>query len=426
MEIAVEKHGSLGRSLKIRIPDQRVRSEIDSRLNKLSRTARLPGFRKGRIPHRVIRMHYAESVQREVLEVLLSRTLDEALTQQELRPVANPEIEDVHYREGAGLDYTVHLELFPAIELQPMRSLRVRRIHCEITEQELERTMQTLRQRHRRMITIDRAARAGDVLQLRIQYSSERDRAPAQPILFELGARQSLPALEQALQGARADLSLELALPLLDAAARPRQGALLQPAQVKVEAVCRVEYPALDDPELLRTLGVADLPALQREVRAALEQEAARRAWKRTRQEVFQALYDAHEVELPEKLLARELQELQQAAGEQAQGAEIELQVRRSLGLRLLVSEIVRREGLKPDPSRVRRLLREAAAHYVDAQAMIDWCYQDQRQLKRFEALALEEKFVEQVLDQAQVTEQQISFASLDPEAGSADPGSHL
>ena len=152
MQVSVESIGKLERRMQVQVPAERVSKEIAARLQNISRTARLNGFRPGKAPLKVIRQQFGSQVHREVIGELLQSSYAEAVTQKQLTPAGSPRIEPQSMDEGQDLKYIATFEVFPEVILQPMESLEVDRVTAEVTESDIDAMIERLRKQQMKYV----------------------------------------------------------------------------------------------------------------------------------------------------------------------------------------------------------------------------------------------------------------------------------
>ena len=193
--------------MQVQVPAERVTQEIAARLKKLSRTARLKGFRPGKAPLTVIRQQFGVQVHREVIGELMQASFAEAVTERQLSPAGNPRIEPQSVDEGQDLKYVATFEVFPEVALQPVENLELERITAEVSESDIDAMVERLRKQQLKYAPVERAAAAGD--KVTIDFSGTIDGAEfaggkGADVAIVLGEGRMLPQLEQGLIGAAA------------------------------------------------------------------------------------------------------------------------------------------------------------------------------------------------------------------------------
>src|ERR1700728_3456244 len=166
MQVSVESISKLERRMQVQVPAERVSKEIAARLQNLSRTARLNGFRPGKAPLTVIRRQFGPQVHREVIGELLQSSFAEAVTEKQLSPAGSPRIEPQSVDEGQDLKYVATFEVFPEVALQPMDSLELDRVTAEVTESDIDAMIERLRKQQMKYSPVTRAPAIGDKVTL--------------------------------------------------------------------------------------------------------------------------------------------------------------------------------------------------------------------------------------------------------------------
>ena len=162
MQVSVESISKLERRMQVQVPAERVSQEVAARLQNLSRTARLKGFRPGKAPIKVIRQQFGVQVHREVIGELLQSSFAEAVSEKQLSPAGNPRIEPQSVGEGQDLRYVATFEVIPDVALQPMDTLELERVTSEVTESDIDAMIERLRRQQIKYSPVARAAVSGD------------------------------------------------------------------------------------------------------------------------------------------------------------------------------------------------------------------------------------------------------------------------
>ena len=125
MQVSVETTGPLERSVTVDVPEERISSAVEERLQSMTRTSKIQGFRPGKAPLRMIKQRYGPQVRREVVEKLVSSSFYEAVSKEDLKPVGAPLIDPLREEVGAGLSYTATFEVMPEFELKPVEDMEI-------------------------------------------------------------------------------------------------------------------------------------------------------------------------------------------------------------------------------------------------------------------------------------------------------------
>ena len=173
MQVSVEITSGLGRRLTIGVPAARVEAEVAARLEKAAKTVRLKGFRQGKVPMRVVQQRFGAGVRQEVLGEVMSQSFYEAVRQEDLKPAGQPTIEPRTLASGRDLEFIATFEVYPEIELIDFSRLSVERPVVDVTEADIDRMIEVLRNQQASWSTVERAAAPGD--KVNIDYTGRRD-----------------------------------------------------------------------------------------------------------------------------------------------------------------------------------------------------------------------------------------------------------
>jgi len=421
MQVSVETIGTLGRRLKVAVPADQVEKEFSARLQRLTKQVRLPGFRPGKVPLKMVEAHYGGRLIEEVAGELIQTTLYEAIGSQGLRPAGDPRVQRKPLTRGEQLEYTVEFEVYPEVKRFDLAGIRIERPVVTVIDEDVDRTLETIRKQRAQWKPVEREAQLGD--RLTIDFTGrlngkefEGGKATGFPVV--LGSGTLIESLEQGLVGAKAGDTRDVPTRF---PADYRHAALAgQTAdfQVKVNEVAEAVLPPVDE-SLAKELGVKDgsIEKLRAEVKANLEREAASRARAVVRTRVLKSLLDANPIEVPQTLLDAEAQRLKNSDISGGAGVSDETayarRARSRVALGLILGEIIKTRGLAPDPARVRSRLEEMAGDYESPQEFIKWHYEKPERLGEIENLVMEEKIVEDLLVSAEVADKPMGFQDL-------------
>lgn len=432
MQISVESTGPLEKTLRVEVPEDRIASEVQNRLQSLSRSTRVQGFRPGKAPMKVIQQRFGERVRQEVIGEVVQSSFFEALTRENLRPAGSPRIEPVNASRGEGLRYTAKFEVLPDFELVAIEKLELEQPVCEIQEADVDRMVETLRRQRRTLQAVERASRPGDVVEMDftgVLAGEAFDGGTGKDFRVELGEGRLIRGFEEGLAGRKAGEEFDLDLQYPDNHGNDKLRGKPVRFHVRIGRVLESVLPAVDD-ALFRDFGVKDggEPAFRIEVREHMEREAKTAIRNRLRESVMDVLYKANEITLPKGLVEREKDRLRRQfnANLKAYGIEaaadderlndpglFQEQARKRVALQLIVGEIIRKQELRADPAKVRRIIENNAQSYEDPAAIVSWYYANRARLAEVEAVALEDEVMEWIGAQARVKRVPVTFDEL-------------
>jgi trigger factor len=423
MQVSVESISKLERRMQVQVPAERVTKEIAARLQKLSRTARLNGFRPGKAPIKVIRQQFGQQVHREVIGELLQSSFAEAVTEKQLSPAGSPRIEPQSVDEGQDLKYVATFEVFPEVALQPLETLELDRVTAEVTESDIDAMIERLRKQQMKYSPVTRAAASGDKITIDFLGKiggAEFAGGKGENIAIVLGEGRMLPQLEQGLVGAAPGEHREIEV---NFPADYRATEIAGKTAIFSTDVKSVEEPTLPelDEEFCKSFGVTEggIPRLREDVAANMRRELDQNLRNRNKTAVMEKLYRANPIDVPNALLESQIRDMQietmrrTGAKDVSQAPPREPLIepaRRRVALGLIFNDVIRRENLVLDPQRSNARLDEMVGAYGDAAAMKRAYLQNADAMRQVESLALEDQVVDWILEHAKVRDTVSSF----------------
>jgi trigger factor len=408
------------------VPGERVAGEVDQRLKRLARTARLKGFRPGKVPYAVVRQQFGSQVHAQTVSDLMQSTFAEAVSQHRLRPAGGPRIEPIAVEPGSELRYAAIFEVLPDVTLKPLDTIAVERPAATVTDEDIDAMLESMRAQRPTFTLVERAAQQDD--RVTIDYEGRIDGAvfpggKGEGMLVTIGAHRILAEIEQALIGMSAgDARTIPAVFPEDYGAKSVAGKAAE-FDLKVVKVEQRSLPPVDE-AFARAFGVADgdLERLRTEIRANMERELAEAIRTRVRDQLFNALYRDNPLDVPHSMLEQQIRELQAQMArrmgtqdpQQAPAREaFEASARKRVALGLLLSEIVRAQGLKVDRARVEQRLDAVTASHPDPQEARRQYLASREAMEQLESSALEDQALDWALTQVTVVDQPSTFRTL-------------
>lgn len=426
MRVSVQSGEGLERRMTVELPAEEINLEVEKRLKDLARKARVDGFRPGKVPVRVVRTRYASQVQREVFGERVQSSFPQAMTQERLRLAGAPKIEPSieQGQDQALFAYTAVFEVLPEIALAALDGYTIHRPVAEVMDADVDDMLEQLRRQRQTWRGVERSAQMDD--RVLVSFTGTLDGEPfqngeAKDLPLVLGSHTLIEGFESGLIGASAGetRTLELRFP-----ADYKVAALADRPVVFAVAVGEVAEAVLPevDAEFAKAFGIAsgEIDALRSSVRQNMMRELAQRVQGKIKQQVMDALLDAHKIQVPKAMLEEEIGALREQTRQGLQGGGtlqlpnqlFEEQARRRAALGLIIEEAVRTNGIKLDEARVQQTIRELAASYEDPEDVVRY-YNDPKQRAAVENLVLENQVIDWVLEQARVEDAPSSFKEL-------------
>ena len=426
----VESLGTLERRVSMTLPVDDIERQVDERLKKLARNVRLPGFRPGKVPLKLVAQTYGPQVRGEVLGDVVQKSFNDAVKEANLRVAGQPRIEKKDSADERSLEFSATFEIFPEVRLGDISASKIERPQVGVDDAAVERTLEILRKQRTRFVPAGRPAQDGDRLTVDFAGSiggQPFDGGKAENFAFALGEGRMLPEFEAAARGTAAGESKTFTLRFPDDYHGKEVAGKEASFELVLKKIEQPELPALDA-EFARSLGVADgdVDKMRAEVRANVEREVAKRIEARLKEQALQALLDSTPLELPKSLVEAEARQMVEraAADLQARGlkpeqlprldpAAFEPSARRRVALALIIAELSRTEGLQPKPAEVRAVVEQEAQSYESPAEVVKWFYMQPQRLSEMESVALEANVVRWVLSKAKVEDKATAFDEL-------------
>jgi trigger factor len=423
MQVSVEASGGLERTMKVEVAAEEIEKQVASRLSEVARTAKIKGFRPGKIPRKVVEKRYGGQVRQEVLSEVLQKSYAQAIQQEKLNPAGGPRIETDQMEAGKDFRFTATFEVFPEVRLAKSESLAVERPQVEITEGDVDDMLERLRQQRAGWEAVERPAAEGD--QVTVDFIGRLDGEPfeggeGKQIPIVLGQGSMLEDFERGLHGLVAGQEATVTVNFPADYRNEKLAGKTAEFTVTATSVEARKLPELDE-EFARQFGIegGDLVQLRDEVRDNMQRELDERIRASVKTQVLDRLVEANPVELPQALIDQETRALQQEAMrrmgvEDPQKAPPAAALRdsamRRVHVGLLINELITSQNIQLDPARVNDHITELAANYDQPDEIIK-VYQSQPRLRnQVEMVVLEEQVTEWLVKHGSLTDKPTSF----------------
>ena len=420
----VENLGTLERRVSMSLPADDIEKQVDERLKKLARSVRMPGFRPGKVPLKLVAQTYGPQVRSEVMSDAVQKSFSSAVKEANLKVAGYPQIERKN-----DFEFSATFEVYPEVKVGELAGASVEKPAVEVDDAALDKTLEILRKQRTKFEPAQRPAQDGD--RLTVDFHGTIDGQPfqggeAKDFAFALGEGRMLPAFETAARGMSAGetRTFELDFPA-DYHGKEVAGKKAS-FSMTLKKIDEPRLPELDA-EFAKSLGVADgdTAKMRAEVRANVEREVKKRVEAKVKEQALQALLGATPLEIPKSLVALEANAMAERAVADLKARGIDPQqvplnpqafeeaAKRRVALGLIIAELARSENLQPKPAEVRALVEQEAQSYESPAEVVKWFYMQPQRLSEMEALALETNVVKWVLTKAQVLDKQVTFDEL-------------
>lgn len=427
MQVSVETTEGLGRRLSITIKSEDITKAVDKELINTAKKVRIDGFRKGKVPLKIVEQRYGASILQDALSDLMQRNFIDAIIQEKLNPAGAPTYIPTEYKNGEDYTFTVEFEVYPEIKIKDLDKIEVEKPVAEVVDADVETMIETLRKQQGTWKVVKKTAKEQNRVTLDFLGKvdgAEFEGGKADDFALVLGQGRMIPGFEDAIIGHKAgdEFDINVTFPE-DYHAENLKGkpAVFSASLKKVE---ELELPELTE-EVVKRFGIADgtVESLRAEVRKNMQRELNATIRNKIKTQVIDGLVKNNDIEVPSALIDREIDVLRQQAltrfgGNVKQSMDLpkelfEAEAKRRVLVGLLFSEIIESNKLKADEAKVQSLIDEIATAYEDPKEVVDYYRKDKKAMDNIRSVALEDQVVDLLLASAKVTDKTCSFSEL-------------
>ena len=434
MQVTSEAVSGVARRLNVSVPTSRVNEQFEARLKRTAKTAKINGFRPGKVPLNVVRREYGAGIYQEVVNDVIRDTVFEAIQQEKINAVGMPNIDKVENKDDA-LVYQATVEVYPEVEVNAFDALEIERKKSEVNDKDVDQMIENL-QKQRASWTETKGMAKKD-MQVTFDFEGTVDGekfegGTAEDFKLVLGSGRMIPGFEDGIVGMKKgeEKVIDVTFPE-DYQAENLAGKAAQ-FKITVKLVEKQKLPEIDA-EFLKIFGLTEeegVEKLKADVRKNMEREVMNGLRNQVKAATFDALVAANEVEVPAAMLAQEIDRQRQQMIQQftqqfgAQGAQafdssmlpddlFKEQAEKAVKLVVLVSKVLADAKIEVDPARVEAYINDMASSYEDPTEVIEYFKNDKQQRAQIEAVVLEDQIVDHILAAAKVTNTDVSYEEL-------------
>ena len=432
MTVNVETLEKLERKITLTLPVGIIQSEVDARLKKIARTAKMDGFRPGKVPMNVVAQRYGYSIQYEVMNDKVGEAFAVAANEAKLRVAGQPRITEKESSPEGELAFDAVFEVYPEVQIADLAAAEVEKISADVSDEAIDKTLDILRKQRRTFALRPADGKAEDSDRVTVDFEGKIDGetfqgGKAEDFQFLVGEGQMLKEFEDAVRGMKSGESktFPLAFPAdyhgKDVAGKEAD------FMVTVKKIESARLPEINE-ALAKSLGIGDatVEGLRADIKKNLEREVKFRLLARNKNAVMDALIANATLDLPNSSVQAEIDrmvegaraDLKQRGIKDADKAPIPAdifreQAERRVRLGLVVAELVRANELHAKPEQLKAHIDELAASYEKPAEVVRWYHSDNRRMAEVEAVVIENNVTDFVLGKAKITEKSVSFDEL-------------
>ena len=426
LKINVNDKAGLKKEIRISVPFSAIEEKRTSRFIQIAKTAKLPGFRPGKVPDKVIHQQYGGKVIQEVLTDLLDSTYIESIREKNLKPAGPPEVKIDEYIEGKDFTYTATIEVYPEFELRGLDKISVEKPKVEISQKEINAMIENLQKQRGTWNPVERPSEKED--QLIVDFEGKIDGevfegGVAQDFVMTLGNGQMLPEFDDALLNVKANEDKEIQLTFPDNYHKEELAKKKAVFSVSVKEVKALEVAEIDE-TFVRSFGVesGDAKDLIDEVKASMEKELEAKINDEIKKNLMTYLRENNSIEIPEVMVHQEAHALQkdwmsQAGIEKVEEApelkNFENIAKERVQLGLLVNELVRVQEIKVDQDRVKTKLEEITNRYPNPEEIRKMYEETPQLMDQIKSAVIEDLVIEWLIERTDFQDKAVEFKEL-------------
>lgn len=429
MQVSVETVSDLKRNMTVVIPQEEVDAAISKRFDQVKRTARIDGFRPGKIPMSVIKQKFGASVKAEALSELTQNFFYKALMEEKINPASQPVITPNDEKEG-DFEFTASFEVYPEVSLKAVEELKLKKPVSSVEKGDIDKMIEKLREQKATWKDAkSKAKKVKDGNQVIIDFEGKVNDTPISEekitdFSVVIGSKSMIPGFEDALVDAKAGDQLSFDVTFPEDYQQKDFAGQVGHFEVDVKTIQSRELPEIDE-TFIKEFGVES--GTEEDFKADLKKNMSMeldRALSGKRKEiVMDAIVEHNELSVPEALVDSEVEQMiaqLKQNTQQTQQSEPDLpkelfeeRATKRVKLGLLLSELIKQNDLQVDESQVQQRIEDFAQTYQSPAEVIDWYNNNPQERQKLESVVLEDQIVDWVLERAKVTETKLTFEEL-------------
>lgn len=430
MQVVLESPSALERQFTITIPTGDVETEFEAKLAETAKRVRIDGFRPGKVPAKVVRQRYGQAIRQEIVSDLMEKSLGEALSEHDVKPIGQPKIDDVKFEEGSDFSFKATFEVFPELDPILVDGDEIEQTTCKVGAADIKEMIATLREQRKSWKESARAAsKEGDRVMINFEGFVDGeafDGGKGEDHALVLGSGAMIPGFEDGIVGMKKGDSRDIEVTFPEDYQAEELKGKAATFKIEVTKLERGELPTVDE-AFIQSFGVesGDEKDFKAELKEQMQRELSLTLKNMNKTKVFDVLLEKNaDTPVPESAIKSEIHTLKHQAVERFGGGQqfdphqlpdelFAEQAERRVRLGILLGATVKKLGLAADPDRVRALIDEMAAAYDDAEQVVNFYYSNDENLKQVEALAVEEQVAEKLLESAKAKTIDMSYADV-------------
>lgn len=427
MQVTVENVSELGRRMTVTVEDANIEQAVQERLKAIQPTVKMSGFRKGKVPMKMVARSHGPSARSEVVDELVQSSMRDAFVQESINPAGPPHIESMDDKDGSFV-YTLSYEVFPEVAEVKLEGIKLEKTVAEVTDEDVDGMLETLREQRMTWEPLKRAAKEEDGVKVNFVGTIDGEEfqgGKADNFQIVIGAGNMIPGFEEQLIGKKAGQETEIKVTFPEDYQAEHLAGKEAVFAVSVLEVAKKKLPKLDK-EFAALCGVeAGVAALKKEVRTNMTRELENALKTQNKRRVMDSIVENNPVDLPEAPVTREAEFLMEQAKNNLRGQGVNVEgipfdpenfkdsAKQRVALSLLIGKIITDNEIKADEDLVKAHIDSIAASYEDPEDVVKYYTTNQERLNEVHMMVVEEQVVEWIYDRVKVEESTSTFSEV-------------
>ncbi len=415
MKTTIIKSEELIREIGVELDIKEFQNNINKEINKLTKTAKINGFRHGKVPAKIIKQKFGKNIKFDVANKMVNEVLPDVIAKENLNPTSAPDLIELDTQNEQALKFVLKFEVYPEVSLAPINELDIEIIQSQLTEDDLNKTFDDICKQNATYSELNRKSANGNKVNIDFIGTIDGEKfqgGEAKNFDVILGDNKMIPGFEQGLLAKKPQdkTTLELKFP------KDYQVKDLANKQVffdiTINSVMAVKVPELND-EIVKKYGENSVAEFKEHTKKHMQDELQKRLDSNNKDAIFSSLLKANDIVVPESIIETEAQNIAKNMQQQAQQSSnynnidssiFHKQAKERVQLSLLMKETVDKNNISVDDEQIKdRIKQIAKEHSEDENTVINWHYEDKTRLANIESLLLEELVVKHITNSAKI-----------------------
>ncbi len=423
MQVSIETKQGLERCATIKIPSQDLKQAVNKKIQEYARQAHVNGFRPGKVPVKIVRQRFGQKLEHEAQMDMVQSSFSDVMRQENIYPVMQPLVNIVGQTEDDFFTYQATFEVFPEFKLADLKEESIVQPVVEITSDDLDKMIDSLRQQRLIWDAVERPAQKDDKITFDLAGTIDGepfDGGVAKDIPLVLGEGRMIDGFEEKLQGASIGETVVMDLTFPEDYHKKDVAGKAVHFEVTVNLIEQAVKPEVDA-EFIRDFGVdsGELDDFHHEIKQNMQRELDQKLHQIMKDKIFDLLLEKNPIDLPKSLIASEAKKLYDEAQQRNQ-QEVSLpkelfesQAKRRIHLGLVFAELMKQYQLEPDPEKVEQKIDQMVASYEEPELLKQMYYQNKEQLEIIEQIVLEDQMMAIIQSQLTLVETPQTFSEI-------------